>query len=73
MVRHYDGSLHYTVNGEDQGVACDGIPPGIYAVIDLYGQTAQVSVVHGSAGQQLGQPCQLAAQENNSVASSQVS
>ena len=23
MMRHFDGSLHYTINGEDQGVACE--------------------------------------------------
>lgn len=40
-----DGSLHYTINGEDQGIAIECVPPNIYAVIDLYGQCAQVSIV----------------------------
>ena len=40
-----DGSLHYTINGEDQGIAIENIPQNIYAVIDLYGQCAQVSIV----------------------------
>ena len=38
MVRYEDGTLHYTINGEDQGVACHNIPPGVFAVVDLYGQ-----------------------------------
>ena len=77
MMRHFDGSLHYTINGEDQGVACENIPPNVYAVIDLYGQCAQVSVVH-----HLGLGCGPTANlvqshhrlihENNSMASSQV-
>lgn len=28
MMRHSDGSLHYYVNGEDQGTACENLPPG---------------------------------------------
>ena len=40
-----DGSLHYTINGEDQGVAIENVPPNIYAVVDLYGQCAQVSII----------------------------
>ena len=40
-----DGSLHYTINGDDQGIAIENIPPNVYAVIDLYGQCAQVSIV----------------------------
>ncbi len=38
MVRNADGTLHYMINGEDQGIACHNIPPGVFAVIDLYGQ-----------------------------------
>ncbi len=38
MVRNSDGTLHYTINGEDQGIACHNIPPGVFAVVDLYGQ-----------------------------------
>lgn len=61
MMRHLDGSLRYTINGEDQGIACENIPSGCYAVIDLYGQCAQVSLVHA--------PLQV---QENSLASSQV-
>ncbi|TRY73920.1 hypothetical protein TCAL_09119 [Tigriopus californicus] len=61
MMRHLDGSLRYTINGEDQGIACENIPTGCYAVIDLYGQCAQVSLVHA--------PLQV---QENSLTSSQV-
>ncbi|XP_066296523.1 neuralized-like protein 4 isoform X1 [Branchiostoma lanceolatum] len=48
MMRTSNGEMHFFVNGVDQGVACTDVPPGIYAVIDLYGQCAQVSITSGS-------------------------
>ena len=42
MMRTAEGSLHYYINGEDQGLAIDGVPTGVYAVIDLYGVCGQV-------------------------------
>lgn len=42
MKRHIDGTLHYYLDGEDKGEACSGLPTGVYPVIDLYGQCAQV-------------------------------
>ncbi|XP_013781863.2 neuralized-like protein 4, partial [Limulus polyphemus] len=48
MMRHLDGTLHYYVNNEDQGIACRDVPPDVYAVIDLYGQCAQVTIVHSN-------------------------
>lgn len=48
MMRHSDGTLHYYVDGVDQGAAFEGLPQHVYPVIDLYGQCAQVSIVsHG--------------------------
>lgn len=44
MMRHIDGSLHFYLDGVDQGEACSSVPSVIYPVIDLYGQCAQVSV-----------------------------
>ncbi|XP_033763671.1 neuralized-like protein 4 [Pecten maximus] len=48
MMRCCDGTLHYYFNGMDKGVACSDVPPGVSAVIDLYGQCAQVSITSGS-------------------------
>ena len=77
MMRHLDGSLHYTINGQDQGMACENVPPNVYAVIDLYGQCAQVSVVHHlglgtGPTPNLVQSHHRLIHENNSLASSQV-
>uniref|UniRef100_A0A8C1YDW0 Neuralized-like protein 4 n=1 Tax=Cyprinus carpio TaxID=7962 RepID=A0A8C1YDW0_CYPCA len=48
MMRTATGDLHYFINGLDQGVACTGLPPEVYAVIDLYGQCVQVSITSSS-------------------------
>ncbi|XP_012233137.1 neuralized-like protein 4 isoform X2 [Linepithema humile] len=45
MMRCSDSSLHYFLDGVDQGSACTGLPPNVYPVIDLYGQCAQVTIV----------------------------
>ncbi|XP_053425787.1 neuralized-like protein 4 isoform X2 [Nycticebus coucang] len=44
MMRTAKGDLHYFINGQDQGAACSGLPPEVYAVVDLYGQCVQVSI-----------------------------
>lgn len=46
MMRHANATLHYYINGVDQGPACDNVPASVYGVIDLYGQCAQVSIVN---------------------------
>lgn len=48
MMRHSDGTLHYYINGVDQGPAFDNVPSNIHGVIDLYGQCAQVSIVNST-------------------------
>uniref|UniRef100_A0A4W4GCH8 Neuralized-like protein 4 n=1 Tax=Electrophorus electricus TaxID=8005 RepID=A0A4W4GCH8_ELEEL len=48
MMRTASGDLHYYINGVDQGVACTGLPPEVYAVVDLYGQCVQVSITSSS-------------------------
>uniref|UniRef100_A0A8D3A9C8 Neuralized-like protein 4 n=1 Tax=Scophthalmus maximus TaxID=52904 RepID=A0A8D3A9C8_SCOMX len=48
MMRSAIGDLHYYINGVDQGVACSGLPPEVFAVIDLYGQCVQVSITSSS-------------------------
>ncbi|XP_063229643.1 neuralized-like protein 4 [Bacillus rossius redtenbacheri] len=45
MMRHEDATLHYYIDGVDQGTACEGVPRHVHAVVDLYGQCAQVSIV----------------------------
>ncbi|XP_077531935.1 neuralized E3 ubiquitin protein ligase 4 isoform X2 [Haemaphysalis longicornis] len=45
VMRDSEGCLHYFINGEDQGIACRNIPSRVWAVVDLYGQCAQVSIV----------------------------
>ncbi|XP_051170351.1 neuralized-like protein 4 [Leptopilina boulardi] len=45
MMRCSDTTLHYYLDGVDQGVACTGLPAHVYPVIDLYGQCAQVTIV----------------------------
>lgn len=55
VVRREDGTLHFFVNGMTQGPAAWNVPPGVYAVVDLYGQAAQATIVddvgEGLAGQ----------------------
>ncbi|KZC09170.1 Neuralized-like protein 4 [Dufourea novaeangliae] len=45
MMRCMDGTLHYYLDGIDQGAACTGLPSHVYPVIDLYGQCVQVTIV----------------------------
>lgn len=39
------GELHLWVNGQDCGAAVSGLPPKLWAVVDLYGKCTQVTVV----------------------------
>jgi len=48
VVRNDDGSLHFFVNGVDQGLATSDVPPVVYGVIDLYGQAAQATIIDSS-------------------------
>ncbi|KAH1187930.1 hypothetical protein KIL84_015130 [Mauremys mutica] len=41
------GELRLWVNGRDCGVAATGLPPRVWAVVDLYGKCTQVTVVPG--------------------------
>lgn len=42
---HFQGELKFFVNGESQGVAAENIPEKVYAIVNLYGRCAQVTVV----------------------------
>jgi len=44
-MRNDDGTLHFYVNGIDQGLASSEVPRNIYGVIDLYGQAAQATII----------------------------
>jgi len=46
-----NGCLHFYVNGVDQGEAAKNIPLGVYGVVDLYGQAAQVTICHNNVDQ----------------------
>lgn len=43
--RSSHGDLHLWVNGQDCGAAASGLPPKLWAVVDLYGKCTQVTVV----------------------------
>jgi len=45
IMRTSGGALHLYVNGVDQGVAASGVPSPVWAVVDMYGKCAQVTVV----------------------------
>lgn len=46
VMRTANGDLHFFVNGIDQGVSAQQVTGTIYAVVDMYGKCAQVSVVN---------------------------
>jgi neuralized-like protein 4 len=39
------GSLHFYINGLDQGVAATRVPSQMWGVVDLYGMTVKVTIV----------------------------
>ena len=42
MMRRSNGTLHFFINGLDQGVAATNAPPTVWGVVDLYGMTVKV-------------------------------
>ncbi|GAB0201214.1 neuralized-like protein 4 [Grus japonensis] len=54
VVRRDDGTLHFFVNGAAQGPAAWNVPPNVYAVVDLYGQAAQATIVEDGEVTSLG-------------------
>jgi neuralized-like protein 4 len=51
VMRSASGVMHVFVNGVDQGPAASGIPHRVWAVIDMYGKCAQVTVADGTANE----------------------
>lgn len=43
-----DCCLHLYINGVDQGIAATDLPATVYAVVDLYGQCEQISIISSS-------------------------
>lgn len=48
VLRKDNGTLHFLVNGVDQGPAAINVPENVYGVIDLYGQAAQATIIDAS-------------------------
>ncbi|KAK2179034.1 hypothetical protein NP493_518g02013 [Ridgeia piscesae] len=40
-----DGTIHFTINGVDNGVSATDVPAGVYGVVDIFAQTSQVTIV----------------------------
>ena len=49
-MRKQDGTVHFFVNGVDQGLCATNVPAAVYGVIDLYGQAAKATIVDSSGG-----------------------
>lgn len=54
VMRTATGMLHFFVNGVDQGTAATDVPANVYAVIDMYGKCAQVSIIESSDNRAVG-------------------
>ena len=48
VMRTSNGALHFFVNGIDQGPADTRVPSRLFAVVDMYGKCAQVTLVGDS-------------------------
>ena len=64
VMKKRNGDLHFFINGNDQGLAARRVPSNVYAVIDIYGQTAEVKLSEAT-GKMIGQP--VASVVNSSV------
>ena len=47
-MKQEDNSLHFTINGKDQGEAATDIPEDVYGVVELIAQAAKVTIVNHS-------------------------
>ena len=53
VVRTSGGDLVFFVNGVSQSVAASGIPPKVWAVVDLYGKCAAVTITDTGNSEQV--------------------
>ena len=51
-MRTSDDSLHFFINGEDQGKAVTNLPANVYGAVDIYGATVRVSIVSGTTDEE---------------------
>lgn len=45
LIRKTNGSLHYFINGVDQGMASNTCPQTVWGVVDLYGMAVKVTIL----------------------------
>lgn len=45
LIRKSNNSLHYFINGVDQGLASSTCPPTVWGVVDLYGMAVKVTIL----------------------------
>ena len=48
VVRKETGTVHFFVNGLDQGAAASNVPENVFGVIDLYGRASQATIIDQS-------------------------
>ena len=44
VMRKSDDSLHFFINGENVGKRIKTIPPILYGIVDVFGQTEEVTI-----------------------------
>ena len=44
VMRKSDESLHFFINGENVGKCIKTVPPVLYGVVDVFGQTEEVTI-----------------------------
>ena len=45
LIRKSNGTMHYFINGVDQGVASTSCPKPVWGVVDLYGMAVKVTIL----------------------------
>lgn len=57
-MRKRNGDLHFYINGVDQGIAATHVPSNLFAVVDLYGQATQATIVQPGGKWEFSKPYQ---------------
>nr|XP_058972129.1 neuralized-like protein 4 [Pocillopora verrucosa] len=45
ILKKSTGSLHFLINGQDQGEAASNLPSNVYGAVDIYGAAVKVSII----------------------------